>query len=138
MIYDNHEIEQFYLVQALEKSFFIAYMQTPTKDYTIDQYKQWEREYVKSAICINRSFPPQMFRNSDIKECIAINNIVQEILGETGIKGEDIIMPFIGGIFGFDFRELIKTLWNEESEDFWGYRRRIKEYHKKLIDKIGK
>lgn len=133
MIYDNGELE-LYLLRVFDKSVYIVNTTLPTKEYTIEQYENWEKEYITNAISINDNWIPQTLPNNAIKDFISFNSIFEQATKRIKINKEDVIMPIIGGIAGFDFRELLKILF-ETGKDFWDCKRIIENYYEKILTK---
>jgi hypothetical protein len=132
MLYEKEDIgEKIYLIGAFN-DLFIVTMKFPTRENTIKEYEQWKKECVKNAICLTNSYFPQIFQHSDINEFISLIKIKEEVCNENNIKIDDIVIPFIGGIKGEDFRKLLNILYKEKN-DFWIMKNAIKKYYEELI-----
>ncbi len=135
IIYDSLGREDLYLIQAFEDGYcYLVNTKLPTEDMTIKEYLKWKEQNLNNIICLNQPYTPQEFSNSYIQDYCSFISIINESAEIAQVDVEDFISPFIGGIIGFDFRELLKRLWVENA-NFWGCRRIIRNYYVELFTK---
>lgn len=118
---------------------FLANVDFCDKENTIKEYKEWEKGYVRNAICLtNNSYTPQSIRRGEIDHVINRGFILDNLLDKLDLEMEDCTIPILGGFKKENFQELLNKLWDIESDEFWEYERIMREYYEEKMEKIKK
>ena len=130
----------FYIMQIGRTNFYLRWLEgLPNKLTTLEDYNNWQKTCLDNCVCLSDKYPPQGFAVSEIQEFLAINKLAEEVQTELKIDLNDYVIPFIGGINHFDWRELIKRFYNVPKDmSIYTYGTCYKDYLKEVIEKNQK
>lgn len=128
------------LIDAFDNHISLADMNFPDSDISVEDYQKWEDDFINNAVVLSKpEQSPQRIPHYKINGIRSFPYIINEALYEVNkdddypdVEKEDIVIPIIGGINGFDFSELLEELWNTEGSLF-DYQATVEDYYFDLI-----
>lgn len=139
MTKDNYLVDDGFCLLDTGNSIVLANITFPDKEYTIEEYEEWEDEFVATAIPV--SIPkdqPFSFRKYRIKKAQNIGRIAEEEFKKfDNLEEEDVAVPFIGGLSKDYFRELLTRLWNTKGEHIQDYSSTVRNHYQKVFKRNG-
>lgn len=137
MIIDNHNKEgDYYLVKSKSDDWYLVFLKLPNDEYTLNQYREWQRGNTYNAICISSHDTfPQILPHSIITEFISISEIISNLAKDNDMILEDCYRVFFGGVKGDEFSELYLSLIKSEST-YASYVQTIKLHYNVVLGKI--
>lgn len=104
---------------------------------SVKKYKEWYEKPLNNVVSItDTEYPPQWIYKSSISSLSSVNNICKNALEPLDLKADDVTVPILGNVKGYDFREMITRLWDSEDTNHYNYAAVISSYYTELFEKI--
>jgi len=129
--------EGYYLLQ-ISTDIYYGYISAPDRNITYEKFDTFRLNYTYNMISLNSNFTPQLVQHSSISRAFNLSKVGQQIADKMRLKADDVTIPFLGGIIGFDFRVLLKKWYDLKSKDIYDYKAEYEKYIKELFKKIKK
>lgn len=112
----------------------IVNMSFLSENKSLKEYQKWYGSTLDSGLPISDvSMPMQMIYISSITDLHHINTLAQDELSKSKLTEEDVLIPFLGGVKGYNFKTLVNKLWNIEQKKHYIYLEAIRDYYKNLF-----
>lgn len=112
----------------------LANMTFLSKEATIKEYEKWYNSHINNVIPLSDiSMPPQIIHISSITAIDNVNELAQDELDKSDLTEEDVLIPFIGGVQGYNLQDLMNKLWDVEEKKHFRYLLAIRNYYKELF-----
>ena len=122
--------------RSLPQDFYFAFVDgVPKKESTLEEWEVFNRLPIQGAISLSNGFPPQLVDKYG-KHFESFDEIGKRALEESELKTDDVYIPFIGGISGFDFRELFRRWFYVEGKSIYDYEQIARQYYKEVFTMI--
>ena len=141
-IENDYDIQSGLCLIKAYSGIFLADINFLTDEASINDYKGWLSEYTKHAIVLDGGTVPQIIQHSAIEQAMNVGRIKQNAFKFVtdlfpDLEEEEVVVPFLGGIIGSDFRELLGQLWNTGGTDLYDYQFAIRSYYEGLFKTIA-
>jgi hypothetical protein len=133
---EENETSSTCLVQLCDDVFGIAILPFPKKDATFSEVSNWRLKKLDGVIPLNQGYGLQLTSMYSIERFSILIERAKRVAKELELTDEDVIMPFFGGIIGYDFREFLKRAFDLNGKSFWDYESLYDDYLKETMLKI--